>query len=841
MAHENEGPNTIFAGESNPNAARNTMWGFLLVVFIVAPIALITAFSVFLTFSLGRISHKVLAGFTALYAVILFATGHLISSFYAYTGSWGNLMENLELGMPTSAVILNLLWQQLPISILVGGIAGTIISAWRYFRRPSWVEIKFRLSPYQVFMKHKNIKDIRSNKNGPPDGRTLGINDLGEKIVQTEREASAHTFVVGATGSGKTTTLLLGARDSIRRGESYVFVDMKGSSDVPPALADYAERYGRPFYHWTSHDARTPYTGPAKNGPAYYDPLGRGDATRRTDLLLAGRDWSEDHYKIIIQDYLQRAFDISLGVPAPSNVDAIADIMTLLDPMELKKRSLHVVGDPYYDTIIAEINHLTERKIDKDVAGSLDGMRRQLGILRDSIQGRWLRKDPNGENNIVLFDVAHAGAVVVFTIDSGNYKQNAQLIGNLIIQDLMTVASELRNDMSRYPLNIIIDEFSAIGTDNIVSLIARCRDANIPVTLATQSLGDLKVVSHEFMEQIIGIIVSVIIHRANSLGDAEILAGLIGKEKQQVFRQGVEHTAGFLGIGKGSGTGKGTLEIVEEFKVLPARIQELGPGEMYYLCKSPNRLEKVYVITEDSKIVSKNSDSTKKAKSVMVPEDKTYQPSSYIPSGEKDKYTVDPSINGKTTYANDDFEIDFAESQVIHKSDPARIREILNRKEHGASPRENNHVEKTSTQPLSMEKPPLEYNHVPENPFEDESESPAYNDYSSVQEVPDRIIVEQKKAPPALPAIKPSVGLPPIQKREIKRDDIRTLAGLPKITPVAKPVGTKPIRPRRDGDIALPVIFPTTKPTKTVKTPPFTTTPKVDEQPTYGVSDWDDL
>lgn len=857
MSNETDGPSTAFAGDSNPHAARNTMWGFFFAVFILAPVAVLTAFITYLMFSIGKISYKVLAGFVAMYAFILAISGSIPKAVNSYISSWSYVVDFLEAGMNTDTIaplLFSIFLSQAPISILAGGVVGTVYSWWRYYRRPSWVQMEFRLTPYQLFMKHKNIKDIKGDKNGPADGRTLGINDNGEKIVQREKEAAAHTFVVGASGSGKTTTLLLGARDAIRRGEGYVFVDMKGSTDVPDILAEYAYRYGRPFYHWTSHDPRQKYTGPSKTGPAYYDPLGRGDSTRRTNLLLEGRKWTEDHYKLIVQDYLQKAFDIAIGVPAPENVDSIADIMSLLDPMALKKRSLNVVGDPYYDNIIAEINYLTDKKIDSQVMGSLDGMRRQLGILRDSVQGRWLCKDPEGKNDIVLFDVAHAGAVVVFTVDSANYAANAKIIGNLIIQDLMTVSSELRENKSRYPLNIIIDEFSAIGSDNIIGLIARSRDAGMPVTLSTQSLGDLKAVSNEFMEQLTGIVVSFIIHRANRYEDAVVYAGLVGKESKQVFNQGVEHTTGLFGsIGKGAGTGKGTVSVVEDYKVSPQMIQDLGPGEMYYICKSPNRIEKVTVITEDNKVVSKGDGTT--------PIPSSYKPSdsfsSFIPNEDLEKYKVDPSINGKkplaleksdsNTYGTDSFEDDFKAVPTVKKSDPSRIRDIMGRKnleEDDATAQQAQHIEPAPVNVFPQDSP-FDEPGIPEDVIEKKSantgSTPTLPSLPSLPKKP----LETKVAPKLPTSLPPLNTQKPATKRPLppasRREDIDTLTSLPKIERPVKPIGTKPIHPRKEGTVALPTIFPTPKTPKAVPVKPFTTSAAPKEEPKYEVSEWDDL
>lgn len=774
MSNDTHNPSTNFAGDSGPQSSANIAWGAGIIFFLLSPLTYVAAAAAYVSFAYGRISYKVILACVGLYTFILLVTGLLFSSATGYLTSFTHLKTIIDSGFATDTIapsIFQMLLQQAPISILLGGVVGSIYCWINWIRRPSWKEFNFRLTPWQIWKKKKNIKDIKNDRNGPIDGRTLGINASGEKIVQTETESAAHTFVVGASGTGKTTTLLTGARDAIRRGEGFVFIDMKGSEDVPRIIAALCARYNRRFYHWTSQNPRMPYEGPAINGPAYYDAIGRGDATRRKDLLMAGREWSEDHYRLIVEDYLQRAMEIAIAVPPESNVDSLADILNVLDPDSLKKRSLNVVGDPYYDNIVAEINYMTDKKIDRDVIGAIEGMRRQIGILRDSIQGRWLRKDPDSDNDINLFDVAHNGDVVVFTLDSANYENNARNIGNLIIQDLKTVSSELRDNPARSPLNIIIDEFSAIGTDNIIGLIARSRDANMPVTLSTQSLGDLRAVDESFLDRIVGIVGAFIIHRSNSFKDAEIYAGLIGKEEKQFFNQGVEHkTSLFGGLGRGAGTGRGTIETKEDYIVSPDAIQKLGRGKLIYVSKTDTRLENVEVITESKNIAHAENDSKPIPSIVRENLENKTRPLLLPASVDLDKYRVDPTINGNK-YQDSDFD---SPEQKINHANPDRIREIFGRK---------------NTDNISLE------------PIDNAPLAPAV---SLAKDTETAIVSPVKKLPASVPA-RPqrSLGLPSLP--ELRPETLASIEALDIEAPEPKNVNAMPIRPRR-GNIALPVI-----------------------------------
>lgn len=799
----NAEPNTQFAGESNPNADKNFAWGASVLFFLAFPLAVITALVTYAAFSWGRISYKVILGFVGAYALVLLLTGNIVTSVQNYLHSWSGFASLVASGFDSSKVpgaIFSMLGEQFLFSFLLGGIIGSIYCWWRWIRRPTWQEVNFRLTPYQWFMKRKNIADIKANRNGPADGRTLGVNAKGEKIVQSERESVAHTLVVGAAGSGKTTTVLASTKDYIRRGEGVVIVDMKGSEDIPRIVAGYAKEYGRTFRHWTSQDPRFEYEGPAENGAAFYDPLGRGDATRRTSMIMSMRKWNEEYFMFTIQDYLQRAIDIAIAAPPKEGVDSLQDIMALLDPTELKKRSLRVVGDPYYDQIIEEINYMTDKKIDADTMKTLDSMKRQLGVLRDSIQGRWLRKDPTGKNDINIFDVAHKGEVVVFTVDSANYEHNAKILGNLIIQDLKTVSSELRNDKSRYPLNVIIEEFSAIGSDNIIGLIARSRDAGIPVTLTTQSLGDLRAVSDAFLDQLAGIVVSFIIHRANSYEDAEKYAGLSGKEMKPVFRQSVEHTTSLFGaIGKGSGTGKGSVDMEEDYKVSPNEIQALGPGQLIYICKSPNRIEHVKVIVEERNIArdKDSAESGRKAAGIAL---ETYK-SSIIPDYEDaDKYKVNPAIKELNLKKDNPVYVDSDFSQEVpvnanKRADPEKIREIFGKKLI---------TDAQEVKEIIAEAPPRESAVPQEKP--------------KALPIPEIIKAEVVRKP-----------LPPIQQQQ--HQPINKISELPKAEKPEKNVNARPIRPRRTGNIALPPVFPQPK----ADLPVLTTEPA-----TYDEDSWED-
>jgi hypothetical protein len=621
----NASVNTAYAGESGPNENNGGRTGVTIALVASAlalPIVALSAFGVWGLFSWARIRRSVIFFFLAIYSVIILVLSPFINFFDLFISAWVVNAPKLfaSKGEDIVGQVLTIFAQQAPLSIIIGTLIGLTYASWFWkFRRAAWEETRFRLAPWELWRKKKNIEDIKNDRNTPANGLTLGISEeTGHKEIQTFEEASAHTFIIGASGSGKTTTMLMQARDVIKDGHGLIFTDLKGTPGMATALKEFADRYNRPFRHWSMQSIHEPYTGPSELGPAYYDPIYRGEASRRKNLLMAIKEWSEPYYEALAEEYLQKAFLVLIGNEKirnakgqKTNLSTLEQIAALLDPKVLLKEAEKLIHDPNYRVIVEEIGKMNDEKASRDELSAIGSLRVDMKNLTHNVVGPWLKKDPNQLNDINLKDVAHNGEVVLFSLDSSNYRKEAAVLGNLIIEDLKTVSSELRADPAGHPFHVFLDEFSAIGSDNIIQLVNKSRDANMPVTLTTQALGDLRKVDDAFLDQLLGIINCFIIHRTNTQEDAEVFAGLTGTVIRKKFRQSVEHSKGVMGLGKGSGAGAGFIEDVEEYRVTIPELQELPAGKMVYVAKAQNRIQKITVIPERTDLSKATSNNPK--------------------------------------------------------------------------------------------------------------------------------------------------------------------------------------------------------------------------------------
>ena len=643
------GPATIFSGTTAPTRKERpgpdkwiTRTAIYVGILLLLPVAAAVALVYLMLFQYARIPWWVPAPVTAVLFLLLSATGGVGYHFTGHVTMLGNLVAGVTseegFGAWWAANWWDFFAGQFLFGVFFGSLWAMIFMAWKWFRRPHWEHRTLRPGPVLLRRAKKTVEEIAAGENPPRDGVTVGVSrDLrdprfaggtpgcryGDRVVLTDREGAGHCLVVGGSGSGKTSTMLMGMRDVIQRGHGLVVVDCKGGPDVPRQVADWAEEYGRDFYHWEMFDPRGGYDGPAE-GPAFYNPIGRGDPSRRKDLIIGSQAnaWqgAAEYYKSVIGDYLQTAFTVMDLVPAPEGVDTFKDVSEMLNPAALIARASSIPKDRYPD-LAAALQHVGE--LGDRERSAISNMYARLNTLTSSIAGAWLRYDPSGQRDIDLVSLADRGAVVVFSLDSSNYEETTALLAGLIVQDLKTASSALREVPAATPTHVYIDEFSAVDATNVYGLLAKARDARMPVTLATQALADLKRREEHFVDQVLGIVSSFIIHRANSEDDARVFAGLAGIHRRMVHRAATEGTTGTLGsLGAAAATGVGYLQEEEDYRVEPGVFQRLKQGECVFIAKMPEDryVSPVQVVLENHSAAMRHAAPAQPSYSVRPPE-----------------------------------------------------------------------------------------------------------------------------------------------------------------------------------------------------------------------------
>jgi conjugal transfer pilus assembly protein TraD len=389
---------------------------------------------------------------------------------------------------------------------------------------------------------------------------SLGVDDRGREVLLSDRQLAAHGLILGASGAGKSTTMLGILGDRIERGLPVIAIDLKGSPSFADELAGAATLAGRPSRLWTL------------DGPGHWNPLAHGGPTELKDKLIASERFTEPHYQRAAERYVQTALQV---LEAGGRRPQLTDVVALMEPRRLAAAVRRLDG-PLRDRVQDYVAGLTT-----DQLSAVRGLGTRLAIISESHAGRYLTPAGDGET-IDLRSALEGSEVVVFSLNSSVYGQLAAQVGTLAIQDIVS-ATGRRLQAGGAPLQatVAVDEFSALGADHLLALVARGREAGVSVLLATQELADLERAAPGFRDQVLGLTAVKIAHRQDVPASARTIAELVGTEwvwteSRQIY--------GPFGSGHGS---RGTRREVERYVVHPNEVKALATGEAVLLTKTP--------------------------------------------------------------------------------------------------------------------------------------------------------------------------------------------------------------------------------------------------------------
>jgi hypothetical protein len=415
-------------------------------------------------------------------------------------------------------------------------------------------------------------------------GIVLGVDRAERAVVLDDHELSAHGLILGASGAGKSTTLLRILTDRIRRGAPVIAIDMKGSPAFARELELAAAEAGRQFRVWTP------------DGPDHWNPLQYGNATELKDKLIATERFTEPHYQRAAERYTQTVLQV-LELTNPGCPPTLAQVVRLMEPQRLPA-ALRGLPRAFVERV-----QDYRASLSPDQLSAIRGLGTRLAILTESHTGKFLApaggapsglstgagaatgsREPRIGQLVDLRGALDGDEVVLFSLNSSSYGKLAAQIGTLLIQDLVTAAGHRLAEHGAPQAIVGIDEFSALGADHVISLLARGRESAVPVLLATQELADLDRVAPGLRDQVLGIVGVKIIHRQDVPTSAQTVAQMIGTERvwERTYQVGNRLFAGY-------DTGRGTRRQAEQFIVHPNEIKNLTTGEAILIVKTPSR------------------------------------------------------------------------------------------------------------------------------------------------------------------------------------------------------------------------------------------------------------
>lgn len=374
--------------------------------------------------------------------------------------------------------------------------------------------------------------------------------DLDARIYLPDNIRTRHVHILGATGSGKTESVILNfLRQDVSRGLGTIILDAKGDYSFLFELQRLVPVQQLCVFDLSSADSSA------------YNPLLAGSALESAQRLFSSLTWSEEYYKSKALSSLQRIFQIHFDVNGCNPT-----LVELADYLETPKTYSAFVSTEDFPENLATAEF-------QDLAGLRDQIRSlTIGHLAKILSPK--------EDGIDLSKSAE-GQVIYFRLQSLMSPQLVSILGKLVINHLNFLAGSThrgRVDLKvqqRKIVPIYFDEFASFACVEFADLISKARSAGFALHFSHQSIGDVIEVSAGFLSRITDNAATKIVLRINDPDSAEFFSRSFGTKNIQKTTQRITNAKD---LDKAEVVGEGTTRDAHQFRASPDLLKTLPTG-----------------------------------------------------------------------------------------------------------------------------------------------------------------------------------------------------------------------------------------------------------------------
>jgi hypothetical protein len=359
-------------------------------------------------------------------------------------------------------------------------------------------------------------------------------------------ELDRHATLIGATGSGKTTTLgrLMDAAMGV--GWAVLVVDAKGGR-----LANVCSALG------AAHHVPTRIWLPGHPLSWTYD-LCQGEPTSIGNRIVGAFDHGPDGqiYRNLSQALIPMAARSLLETGRACTLDTLR---FSLDSAHLTGLARHVSDVGIKAELLSMVHDSLHQK-------TLSGLVGRLRTLRYGVFGPWLLPS---DRTLNLDECLRTPGVTYMGLPATAASEDVALVGRIVIQHLKQLAyAALWSDQPARGL-VVIDEFASIGeAAQLLDLLLQAREARLAVVISTQQLPRDLVLRKALLGA-----GTLMVHQVSVPDDARALAEALGtRAGTEIVRQ--------IQLGPAGPLARRYLRSRESFLVSPDQLARLPIGQV---------------------------------------------------------------------------------------------------------------------------------------------------------------------------------------------------------------------------------------------------------------------
>lgn len=288
-----------------------------------------------------------------------------------------------------------------------------------------------------------------------------------------------HVWVVGKTGTGKSTLIANMVIDDLKKGRGVAVIDPHG--DLCETILNYIPK---------SRINETIYFNPAdRDYPVVINPL-EVATKEEAELVVSGlmsiftKVWA--NVWSARMEYILRNSLLSLTeIPQAT----LADVLNLLGNDSYRSRMVSKMKD---ETLKAFWLNEFDKMPDKLRAEAISPIQNKVGQFVTSPMVRQILSQP--KSTISLSKVMDRGMIFLANLSQGRLgEDNAALLGATLITKFQLAAMQRvdQPEEDRRDFHLFVDEFQNFATDSFIKILSEARKYHLNLTLANQYMGQI--------------------------------------------------------------------------------------------------------------------------------------------------------------------------------------------------------------------------------------------------------------------------------------------------------------------------------------------------------------
>ena len=441
---------------------------------------------------------------------------------------------------------------------------------------PDNESIRFPFIPFDL--KH-NLDKFYSDKNNK-DQTFVGLNaekDNKDIVSIPDMQRSQHLQILGMTGTGKTTSVFLPLiyQDALKN-RPIIIIDAKGEMEIINQLNAMLESIG-------CLDKFMLFSLVYKDLSCTYNPLytGKNDPQIVIDAFFNNFEDDNSFFREMSKTLFSNAFYILHSLNKPFTP---MDVYCYLNNEACRCETNNKIKQGN-DQGILHLKMLNQ--VMSDLTDQYRGWKHVIAGFNNYLLNH---SDPllnEDDSDIILTDAILQRKIIYFQLPTNAFPIQAVSIAKMIQANLRYISSLIQTGQMPKDIlvSVIIDEYSSFAEESFVEVLNKARSSGMMVTLAHQSLSDLKCISETFMKRIDENTLNKIYFKQTDPDLCELIAKSIGTYRK------IEKTYKMTGgkYGNQIHIGDSSNRVVNEFHFPPDKVKNLYKvGQGYFICRTDN-------------------------------------------------------------------------------------------------------------------------------------------------------------------------------------------------------------------------------------------------------------